>query len=63
MASITSKREMWEFIRSRNPALAGEAVTLPVQQLERLVGVVWDTAVKSVKIGDLPDFLHGMLRK
>jgi hypothetical protein len=38
---IETKEQMWEYIRKNNPALKSGRVTLPAEQLERLVHVVW----------------------
>ncbi len=66
---INSKHEMWEFIVRKNPEIAeAKQMSIPVAQLERLVGVVWDQAQSAERAknplhrttgSDIADFLTG----
>jgi len=59
---ISSKHEMWEHIKGKNKSTDAEYVRIPVYQLERLVHIVWETAIKSKKGEDMFNSLFGGMR-
>jgi len=56
-----TREELWQLIKSKNPALNGKTVRLKAVQLRRLFDMVWDEAKRDGQYSkDMPDFLKGL---